>query len=128
MKLLKPLLFLTFVFSVCSMSAQKVKFKKGKVLINKAECFKYDGGALSNTVTLYDFKDNEVLSFEWIQGNYSNPTHFDVFFASEEIRVKIKTNTAGRKDFIKRLIKGKVIKDCKLDPEKLKVFIKKNSL
>ncbi len=132
MNKIKFILTFFLIIGSLSLSAQKINFKKDKVLIDGTECFKYEneGGKLT---TIYDLNDDEILSFEYVHVKDYDPqnaagfnVHFDTYFVKENIRVNLKFNS--RKRFFKSLIKSKVLKDCKLNNDKLKSFVNKYSL
>ncbi|WP_299107201.1 hypothetical protein [uncultured Tenacibaculum sp.] len=108
--------------------AQKVKFKKGKVLVDGKEILKIE--RQGTEATLYSLEgDDEVIYLNYESNgtlHYHEDDYVVIFFSKEEIKVETSRIKGSRKRVIKALIKNKVLDmNGEINLEKLKKFAKK---
>lgn len=109
-------------------NAQKVKFKKGKVLVDGKEILKIE--RQGSEATFYSLDgDDEVFYLNYENNgtlHYHNDDYVLIFFSDEEIRVETSKIGGSRKRVVKTLIKNKVLDlSGKINSEKLRKFAKK---
>ncbi|WP_431164588.1 hypothetical protein [Tenacibaculum halocynthiae] len=120
------LLFTSFGYS------QKVRFKKGKVIVDKKEILSYEkNGFLGSEITLYSLDGENEIAEMFHERNGTNSYQEDdykkLFFTNEEIKIESgRIKFRGWKYVIKLLIRNKVLgMDGKINLAKLKKFAKK---
>lgn len=125
----KFLLSIALTILVSSLGfAQKVKFKKGKVLVDGKEILKIE--RQGTEATLYSLEgDDEVIYLNYESNgtlHYLEDDYIVIFFSKEEIKVETSRIKGSRKRVIKALIKNKVLDmNGEINLEKLKKFAKK---
>lgn len=125
----KFLLSIALTILVSSLGfAQKVKFKKGKVLVDGKEILKIE--RQGTEATLYSLEgDDEVIYLNYESNgtlHYHEDDYVVIFFSKEEIKVETSRIKGSRKRVIKALIKNKVLDmNGVINLEKLKKFAKK---
>ena len=103
--------------------AQKVKIKKGFVLLDNVKIFKIEKDKTS--YTLSDLNDNEII-FAKRYGTVAYNDYTKVLFSQLDISLETSENWYFSKYFIKILLKQKVINEKgELDEEKARMFAKK---
>ncbi len=129
-------LLLGLFFFVClTAQAQKIKLKKGEVLVDGVMWLKYDGcGGFDSTCSLLDSKGEEELIFIKsinVEGAVpSSPSNSKGILYYEEIifvgtNQKIEIESESQKGILEILYKGKVVSNDKLDPERVSRIVEK---
>ena len=127
MRLKNVLLIFIAILSLNVANAQKVKLKKGKVILEKKEILKYEKSAIE--LSLYELnKDDEIIFIKWMDNettNYIEDDFIKIHFIELDLICELSTGY-GRKGIINKLLKEKVLSlDGKLNEEKAKKFMKK---
>ena len=122
MKILQILAVLFITFSV---SAQKVKIKKGIAYVDDVEYVKVEKEA--GNMSVYSLEDEEELVYiKYYDPTPSNKQNHDSYHIVRFIEFDVEVELdETRKKIIKMLYKGKVIKDGKIDEDRLKNFVSK---
>jgi len=109
-----------------NVNAQKVKLKKGKVLLEKIEILKYEKTQAGNNLSIYNLDDDELI---FVKRNVSqNPqnTYATITFLEMNLSFETSSDLTFFKRLINRLLKDKVITDLgAVDKEKAKRFAEK---
>jgi len=128
----KNLLLLVIAIVISSYGySQKVKLKKGKVLVDGKEILKYEKQSLGSEITLYSLEDeDEIADFIHDRNGTNSYVEDDfkkLFFSRDEIKIESsRLRARGWKYIIKTLLKNKVLDlEGNIDTEKLKKFAKK---
>ncbi|CAM1369763.1 conserved hypothetical protein [Tenacibaculum litoreum] len=129
----KFLLSIAFTILISSLGfSQKIKLKKGKVLVDGKEILKYEKRGLGTEITFYSLiNDNEVADMK-IEDNgtlhFQDDDYRKMFFSEDEIKIETSSfNGRGWKYVIKQLLKSKVLNiKGEIDYERLKKFAKKH--
>jgi hypothetical protein len=129
-------LFFTFLFLSFSLLgfSQKVKFKKGEVLVDDALWLKYqDCGTFDSTCSLLNKENEEIIFFKFISvkgaepRTQSNPDgtlrYVEISFLGEKKKIELKKT---QKDCIELLYNSKVVnEDGTLNTEKVDRLVEK---
>ncbi len=109
----------------------KVKFKKGKVLVNGTEILIYEKRELGDEFIIYSIKNREEIA-DMVQMNNGTSAYLEgdykrMYFNNEEIKIESsRIYSKGWKYVIKLLIKNKVLDMTgKVNLERLQKFAKK---
>ncbi|WP_299114780.1 hypothetical protein [uncultured Winogradskyella sp.] len=125
---MKTIKVLTIIFGILftfNLQAQKVKIKKGIAYVDGVEYVKVERE--SGDMSIYSIQDDEEIIFikyhDPTPNNKQNMDSYDIVrFVDFDVEVELKET---RKKIIKMLYKGKVIKDGKIDKDRLKKFVTK---
>ena len=112
MKKILSIIFLLFAFSFAN--AQKIKLKKGKVLLDGKELFKYEKEAMGTEFYMYDLKtDALILSMQSMDNEtrgYIEDDFTKIYFVKEKTTIEPNAlHGYSYKKTIEKLIKRKVI-------------------
>lgn len=125
----KQLLFIVFILMTTIVSAQKVKFKKNKIFVDKKEFLTYEKGGVFGAIE-YDLTEiNSKKRIITLVSN-DNGTHMNIDDDYTKIRFLTKGENAeirggNLKNAIRILLKNDVLrKDGTLDKSKVELFIK----
>ncbi len=121
------LILIVLCFSITTF-AQKVKLKKGEVLLDGVAILKYEKKFLGEKINLFDLKTNDELIEIYLNNNgtvtYVEDNYTQIKFLKSGDLVEI-ANDKSWKKWIKWLISKDVIqKDGSINYEKLPLFIK----
>lgn len=125
----KQLLFTAFVLMTTFVCAQKIKFKKNKILIDKKEFLNYERGGTFGALE-YDLTEINSKKRIITLVSIDNGTHMNIDDDYTKIRFLTKGENAeirggNLKIAIKLLLKNEVLrKDGTLDESKIEMFIK----
>ncbi|HIB37781.1 hypothetical protein [Mesonia sp.] len=131
MKLKFFIFSLVLLASSFSVNAQKVKFKKGDVLVDGEKIFTYEKQNLGNTISIYTLDDNtEVLYMNFDDGgtlHYHDDNFMAMNFLIENVKIETSNfNGRGFKYILGQMIKqGVISKNGEIVPEKLEIFSNK---
>lgn len=104
--------------------SQDVDFKKNIVLVDGKECIKMSNeDAVS--VSYSDMEGNELIMMRFIHGSRYGSVYNKVVFLNEKLSFTSQSYVYTKKMLIKRLVKDKVIENCKINRENLEKFIMK---
>lgn len=104
--------------------SQEVDFKKNTVLVDGKECIKMSNeDAVS--VSYSDMEGNELIMMRFIHGSRYGSVYNKVVFLNEKLSFTSQSYVYTKKMLIKRLVKDKVIENCKINRENLEKFIMK---
>ncbi len=122
MKIIITLFFMLFTFTI---SAQKVKIKKGIAYIDGEEYVKVEKE--SGNMSIYSLTDDdEIVYIKYYDPTPSNKQNHDSYhivrFIEHDVEVELDET---RNKIIKMLYKGKVIQNGEIDKERLKNFVSK---
>jgi len=135
MKAIKTILFLSCIFMGFSANAQKVKLKKGEVLIDKVAWLTYvDCGTFDAVCSLYNKNEEEIIFLKTIYINGAEPVtasnpngklvYVEVIFLGEDKKYEIGKRT--QKNIISDIYKGNVVnEDGSLNSERVKRLVEK---
>ncbi|RSC93440.1 hypothetical protein [Tenacibaculum singaporense] len=128
----KFLLSIAFTILISSLGfSQKIKLKKGKVLVDGKEILNYQKRGLGTELILYslDSKDEIVNMFQENNGTHSylDDDYKKMFFTKDEIWVESsRVSTRGWKYMIKLLLENNVLdNEGSINSKNLKKFAKK---
>lgn len=117
---------LTFLFTV-SVSAQKIKIKKGNVTVDGVLMFKTDAGTFSQEKSIYDLNDNELVFIQWdsfIDTATGEEVKYNIIsFPDLDLKMEVSINTF--KSILKKFIKNNLFENGTLVEEKVERFVKK---
>ena len=111
--------------------SQKIKLKKGKVLVDGKAIMKYERQGLGAKITLYSLDNDDEIIDMLAKGNETPHCRGDdycmMFFSEDEIKVETSQfNGMSWKRVIKQIIRSKVLDmDGNINSEKLKKFARK---
>jgi len=119
MKATKTLLFIGILLLTFTANAQKVKLKKGSVLIDKVEWLTYtDCGSFDPVCSLYNADGDEIIFLKWISVPGEEPVtssntdgsldYVEVVFLGKDKKYEVQKR---QKNIILDLYKGKVINE-----------------
>lgn len=111
---------LLFLMSI-SLFSQEVDFKKGIVYIDGKECLKYESE--TNNVSFQDLNGNDIMVLKFLR-EYGTVYTEVIFFESKQ-RFSSRTYIFTKKSLIEKLIKSNTLFDCKIDADKVKIFVQK---
>ncbi|AZJ35136.1 hypothetical protein [Tenacibaculum singaporense] len=128
----KLLLSIAFTILISSLGfSQKIKLKKGKVLVDGKEILNYEKRGLGTELILYslDSKDEIVNMFQENSGTHSylDDDYKKMFFTKDEIWVESsRVSNRGWKYMIKLLLENNVLdNEGNINSKNLKKFAKK---
>ncbi|MFN8249218.1 MAG: hypothetical protein U0T68_09725 [Ferruginibacter sp.] len=114
----------TFIMLTHFAYSQEVDFKKNTVLVDGKECIKMSNeDAVS--VSYSDMEGNELIMMRFIHGSRYGSVYNKVVFLNEKLSFTSQSYVYTKKMLIKRLVKDKVIENCKINRENLEKFIMK---
>lgn len=120
------------IFSISVCSAQKVKFKKKKVILNNKEILSYKQIPFYNQRYFYKLNTNDELIYISLErngtDNYNGDDYIKIYFSEKDILIETKSLSYGTntKPIIKRLVLEGVIEiDGNINYEKVAKFKKK---
>tara|TARA_A100000171_G_C2016517_1_gene88998 strand:- start:56 stop:466 length:411 start_codon:yes stop_codon:yes gene_type:complete len=116
---------LTFICLIGTMNAQKIKFKKGKVIIDNVECLNYDGDSNNVELTTTDNKQTIFLKFIRTGIGQNGGLYTKVIFVEQDKSFTSKSYIFSKKLLIKKLLSDEVLVDCKIDESKIDKFLLK---
>lgn len=132
MKSFKSILIVFFVSISLNSFAQKVKFKKGNILIDEIVWMKYkDCGGFDSTCSLINMKDEELVFLKFIQrssetllfNRYGEQNYYEVSFLGLNKKIEIREFP---KDIVKIIFNSKLIDDNgALDEDKVSRLVEK---
>jgi hypothetical protein len=113
--------------------AQKVKFKKGDVLVDNVAWLKYDGcGTFDSTCSLMDFNGEELMFMKVVVVEGVNPptklnrqgdlTYKQITFLGLDRKIELQVSD---KKVIEILYKAKILAGGKLDPDRVDILVEK---
>jgi hypothetical protein len=113
--------------------AQKVKFKKGDVLVDNVAWLKYDGcGTFDSTCSLMDFNGEELMFVKVVVVEGVNPptklnrqgdlTYKQITFLGLDRKIELQESD---KKVIEILYKAKILAGGKLDPDRVDILVEK---
>ena len=111
--------------------AQKVQFKKSKVLIDKIETFDFNRSLLSNDFSLYKLNSKDEIIYISHFNNETPRYHDDdykkiVFIKQNIIVESSRLRSKTLKQLIRLLLEEEILdKDGNINPEKLQSFVTK---
>lgn len=122
---MRKILIIIFLLGVSYSSfSQDVDFKKNIVLVDGKECIKMSNeDAVS--VSYSDMEGNELIMMRFIHGSRYGSVYNKVVFLNEKLSFTSQSYVYTKKMLIKRLVKDKVIENCKINRENLEKFIMK---
>lgn len=116
------LLFLSLIGNSFS---QKIKFKQEEVLINNVTVFNFNQKIISAPADIY-FLDIELKENLFSQ-ELNNDGTIQITFYKEQVTFETKKGILSKKNFIKDLLKNKVINEKgKISKSNLDFYVKKN--
>ncbi len=112
------------LFSIGVLQAQKIKFKKGIVLINGKECLKYDDSD-PNNVMISTLDDNQTVYLKFIRTGIgrNDGLFIKIIFVEQKKSLTSKSYIFTKKLLVKKLISNKVLDNCKFNESKIDKFI-----
>ena len=131
MKLENTLLLLIAFFCFININAQKIKLKKGFVLVDGEKKFEYEKGDGGTELSLYTLGKEKEILFMMKNKNetvgYLNDDFKQITFINENLKLETVTyRSYPHKWFIKKFIKEKVLElNGKINSEKLAIFFSK---
>lgn len=131
MKIKNTLLLLLTFFCLTNMNAQKIKLKKGFVLVDGEKKFEYEKGDGGTELSLYTLGREKEILFMMKNKNetvgYLNDDFKQITFIKEKQKLETATyRSYPHKWFIKKFIKEKVLEiNGKINSEKLEIFFSK---
>ena len=121
----KTLLLLLVLFTFVGMAnAQKIKFKKGKVLVDGVECLNYDSSD-PNQVMISTLDNSQTIFLKSIRTGVgqNDGLYSKVVFAEQKKSLTSRSYIFTRGILVKKLISNKVLDNCTIDPSKMDNFI-----
>ena len=126
------LIFTVFLFSLSFFGfSQKIKLKKGHVLVDEVVWLKYNESNGSFNTSLINFKNEEIIFIKFVKRGYDNtiynktgePNYFEVIFLGLNKKIEIKDDT---KEIIKIIFNSKAVnEDGTLNKEKVERLVEK---
>ncbi len=123
MKKVLFILSLTCIFG--TINAQKIKFKKGKVMVDGTECLNYDISPNNVEFTTNDDSQTIILKFIRTGIGQNGGLYTKVVFVEQDKSFTSKSYIFNKKILVKKLLSNKVLKDCKIDETKIDKFLMK---
>ncbi len=132
---LRTLLLLAFIAVSSAVSAQKIKMKKGDILVDEAPWLKYDGcGTFQSICSILNQQGDEIIFIKTynLEGEApmtpSNPKgnlyYYEVKFLGLNVSAEFEDHT--QKKILELIYKGKVVNDKgQLDEEMVQRFVEK---
>ena len=122
---MKRILTLLVLFVSLVGFSQKIKLKKGEILVDDVAWLKYDGcGMLSANCSAMNLKGDEIIFIKMIDNPFDDTMYCEVKFLGMNAMVEFEHTTI--KTIFEYLYKGKVVaEDGELDQEKVERFIEK---
>jgi len=124
MKSILTILIALFAFNVAN--AQKIKLKRGFIYADGDKYAKYEKEAGNMSIYSLDEEEEELVYLKFYDPTPSIRDNGDGYFivrfldSGDEVEIQ-----KSRRGIIKLLVKNKVIKDNKVDKERLKRFVNK---
>lgn len=120
----KALFFLVFLCSIAIVSAQEIEIKKGIISIDGKECLKMTNeDAVS--VSFTDMSGNELFFLRFIHDSPYAKLYNKVVFPEQKLSFTSESYIYTKKLLVDKLVKAKVIEDCKINIANLEKFIMK---
>lgn len=119
-------LVLIFALAILGNSAfcQDFDIKKNVVYIDGKECLKFQVSD-ANNITLLDMDGHEIIFLKYIHNTRYATTYNKITFLDQKMSFTSKDYIYTKKLLIKRLLNEGIIKDCKLNTEKIESFVMK---
>lgn len=122
---MKNIISLLFVLS-CSISfAQKVEFKKGKVLVDKVECMTYSSTSNTVELTTLDNKNNIILKFIRTGVGQNDGLYTKIVFVEQNKSFTTRSYIFSKGILVSKMLKEKILKECTIDESAIDKFIVK---
>jgi hypothetical protein len=125
MKQLKSITTIVCLFLAFAASAQKVKLKKGEVLVDDVVWMKYDGcGMFQANCSAYNLKGDELIFIKMIDHPFDETMYCEVKFLGMNLMAEFEHTSI--KSIFEKLYKGKVVTpEGELDEDKAALFVEK---
>ena len=120
----KITLLLLMLMSIGVLQAQKIKFKKGIVLIDGKKCLKYDNSD-SNVIEISSLDGSQTIFLKFIRTGvgFNDGLYTKIIFVEQNKSFTSKSYIFTRKLLVKKLLKDGVINNCMFDTNKIDRFI-----
>ncbi len=123
----KILLSLLMLISFGISTAQKVKLKKDKVIIDGVETFKYEKRNWNTELLIYPLDSDEEIIFIVYNNNetreYRDDDFIKVHFIEQDLKLESNSNRGTWKFIIKWMAQNKLFKDKMLNNDKVIKFV-----
>lgn len=122
---LKAVIIALFIGLSFSASAQKVKLKKGAVLVDDVAWLKYDGcGMFDANCSALNLKGDEIIFIKMIDNPFDDTMYCEVKFLGLNLMAEFEHTTI--RSIFEYLYKGKVVDaNGEIDQEKAERFVEK---
>ncbi len=121
---MKKILLITLIF-ICALgnvNAQQIKFKKGKVLIDKNECLTYSSESFGVELSTVD--GTQTILLKNLRTG-SDDLYVKIVFVEQKKSLTSITDAITRKSLVKKLLSSKVLTNCTIDENQIDKFIMK---
>ncbi len=121
-------LLLAVIVTICTMgtiNAQKIKFKKGNVLVDDVECLTYESNSTTVELVTKDGSQTIILKYIRTGVGHNGGLYNKVVFVEQDKSFTSKSYIFNKGNLTKKLITEGVITDCNVDESKIDKFILK---
>jgi len=108
-----------------SLYSQDIKFKKGKILIDKVECLNYSGDANNVEISTLDGNNTIILKFIRTGIGFNGGLYNKIIFLEDSKSLTTRSYIFTKKLLVEKLLSEEVLKDCSIHSEKIDKFIVK---
>lgn len=119
---------LIILISICAfgtVNAQKIKFKKGKVIIDNVECLNYDSSPNNVEYTTSDGKQSIILKYIRTGIGQNGGLYTKVIFVEQDKSLSCRAYLFNKKSLVKKLLSSKVLLNCQINNKKIDTFLKR---
>jgi hypothetical protein len=122
---MKKILLILLLFVTGNVAfSQDFDIKKNVVYIDGKECLKFHVSD-PNNVSLLDMDGHEIIFMKYIHNTPYATVYNKITFLDQKMSFTSKDYIYTKKLLIKRLLNEGIIKDCKLNVEKVESFVMK---
>lgn len=118
------ILFILFITIGTFVSAQNITIKKDIIFLDEKQCLKVTSSD-PNNVSISDLDGNEIIFLKFIHNSRYASLYNKITFLEQGLTFTSQSYIFNKKLLIKKLIEGGVLNNCKLDENKLKIFVMK---
>lgn len=120
------MLLITLSLAIGVVSAQKVKFKKGDVIIEDVSCLNYERSDANNIeISTKDGSQTILLKYIRTGVGPNEGLYTKITFVEQEKSLTTRSQQFTKKRLVKKLLEEGLIVDCQFNEEELDKFIMK---
>ncbi|MFZ6053156.1 hypothetical protein [Halocola ammonii] len=121
----KFILLFILSLTIGIVNAQKVKLKKGDVIVDGESCLNYESTDSDNfKISTKDGSQTILLKYKRTGVGYNDGVYLKIIFVELDKSLTSRLIRMTNKRLVKKFISDGLIVDCKFNPEEIEKFVK----